>query len=108
MFIEGQPYESIAYNKDLLTGEISESKKSKRQRGIKGKVLLELFNAETKEKIKEAYTENLIPDLYFKDTFLGHFVQGIMGAGNTRRCDNYSWFEYIYLTDNDKPENANE
>ncbi|KOA21138.1 hypothetical protein CLHOM_02680 [Clostridium homopropionicum DSM 5847] len=108
MFIEGQPYESIAYNKDLLSGEISENKKSKRQRGIKGKVLLELFNAETKEKIKEAYTENLIPDLFFKDTFLGHFVQGIMGAGNTRRCDNYSWFEYLYLTDNDKPENANE
>ena len=35
MFIEGQPYESIAYNKDLLTGEISESKKSKRQRALK-------------------------------------------------------------------------
>ena len=31
-----------------------------------------------------------------------------MGAGNTRRCDNYSWFEYLYLTDNDKPENVNE
>ncbi|MFR1708865.1 MAG: hypothetical protein ACLSV2_08190 [Clostridium sp.] len=108
MFKEGQPYESIAYNKDLLTGETFINKKDKKQRGIKGKVLLELFNAETKEKIKEAYTENLIPDLFFKDTFLGHFVQGIMGSGGNRRCDNYSWFEYLYLTDSDKPENTNE
>lgn len=108
MFNIGQPYESIAYNKDLLTGEIVENKKSKKQKGIKGKVLLELFNAETKEKVKEAYTENLIPDLFFKDTFLGHFVQGIMGSGGNRRCDNYSWFDYLYLTDSDKPENANE
>lgn len=108
MLNEGQLYESIAYNKNLLTGETFENKKKKKQRGIKGRLLLELFNAETKDKIKEAYTENLIPDLFFKDTFLGHFVQGIMGSGSDRRSDNYSWFDYIYLTDSDKPENANE
>jgi len=68
----------------LLTGDINQSVKQKNSRGIKGKVLLELYSAETKEKIKEAYTENLIPDLYFRDTFLTHFVQGIMGAGGQR------------------------
>ena len=31
-----------------------------------------------------------------------------MGAGNTRRCENYTWFNYLYLTDSDKPENINE
>lgn len=108
MIKDGQVYESIAYNKNCLTGEYEEARKLKKDKGIKGKVLLELFNAETKEKIKEAYTENLIPDLLFRDTFLGHFVQGIMGAGNTRRCDNYYWYEYLYLTDSDKPENMNE
>jgi hypothetical protein len=108
MFNEGQAYESISYNKDLLTGNITEGRKQKTSRGIKGKVLLELYSAETKEKIKEAYTENLIPELYFRDTFLTHFVQGIMGAGNQRGSYNYKWFEYIYLTDNDKPENSNE
>ncbi|MCQ4922181.1 hypothetical protein NE686_03735 [Tissierella carlieri] len=106
--VGGDLRECISYNKDLINGSIIKSKKYKENQGIKGKVLLELFNAETKEKIKEAYTENLIPDLYFKDTFLGHFVQGIMGAGNTRTCDNHTWFNYIYLTDSDKPENINE
>lgn len=105
---EEKIYESVSYNKNYLTGKEVKDKKLKAHKGIKGKVLLELFNAETKEKIEEAYTENLIPELYFKDTFLGHFVQGIMGAGNTRRSDNYSWFEYLYLTDNDKPESLNE
>ncbi|WP_373898818.1 hypothetical protein ACER0A_004855 [Haloimpatiens sp. FM7315] len=108
MFVKGQPYESIAYNKDLITGEICENKKEKRLRGIKGKVLLELFNAKTKKKIKEAYTENLIPDLFFNNIFLQHFVCGIMGSGNRNESDNYSWFDYIYLTDCDKPENINE
>lgn len=108
MFQNGEFYESVAYNRDFLTGEKLENRKSKKDRGIKGKVLLELYDAKTKDKLQEAYTENLIPDLYFRDTFLGHFVQGIMGAGNSRRCDNYSWFEYLYLTDHDKPENLNE
>lgn len=108
MFQNGEFYESVAYSRDFLTGEKVENRKSKKDRGIKGKVLLELYDAKTKDKLQEAYTENLIPDLYFRDTFLGHFVQGIMGAGNSRRCDNYSWFEYLYLTDHDKPENLNE
>ncbi|SHI17936.1 hypothetical protein [Sporanaerobacter acetigenes] len=100
--------ECISYNKDSINGSIMTSKKYKENQGIKGKVLLELFDAKTKKKVKEAYTENLIPDLYFKDTFLELFVQGIMGAGNTRRCENYTWFNYLYLTDSDKPENINE
>lgn len=108
LFNEGELYESISYNKDFLTEDIVKTKKQKKDKGIKGKVLLELFNAETKEKIKEAYTENLIPDLYFKDSFLTLFIQGIMGAGAQRNTSNFSWFDYIYLTDNDKPENVNE
>lgn len=100
--------ECISYNKDFINGSIITRKKYKENQGIKGKVFLELFDDKTKKKVKEAYTENLIPDLYFRDTFLEHFIQGIMGVGNTRECSNYTWFNYIYLTDSDKPENINE
>lgn len=100
--------ECISYNKNYLTGEIQSETKRKKNTGIKGKVTVSLYDAETGEKTKEAYTENLIPDLYFKDTFIGHFVNGIMGVGNTRTCNNHNWFNYLYLTDSDKPENANE
>ena len=108
IFNEGGLYESLSYNKDFLTEDIVEKKKQKKDKGIKGKVFLELFNAKTKEKIKEAYTENLIPDLYFRDSFLTLFIQGIMGSGLQRSTNNYSWFDYIYLTDNNKPENVND
>ncbi|MBU5439887.1 hypothetical protein KQI42_17895 [Tissierella sp. MSJ-40] len=100
--------ECISYNKNFINDSIITSKKYKENQGIRGKVFLELFDAKTKKKVEEAYTENLIPDLYFKDTFLRHFVQGIMGAGDSRDCDNYKWFNYIYLTDSDKPENIND
>ncbi|WP_035287963.1 hypothetical protein [Clostridium sp. KNHs214] len=100
--------EVISYNKDYLTGEIISDKKNKEYNGIKGKVLLEIFNAKTNEKVKEAYTENLIPDLYFKDIFFRNFVNGVMGSGNSRSSYNYDWFDYLYLTDHDKPETANE
>jgi len=78
--------EVISYNKNYLTGEIKSDKKNKEYNGIKGKVLLELFDAKTNEKVKEAYTENLIPDLYFKDIFvlkfqipelISHIMQGL-------------------------------
>lgn len=100
--------ECISYNKDLISGDIVEEIKYKKNNGIKGKVLLELFDATTKEKVKEAYTENIIPEIYFKDTFMGHFAQGIMGIGGSRTCNNHTWFDYLYLTDSDKPENMNE
>lgn len=100
--------ECISYNKDFITGEVQSEFKHKKNTGIKGKVTVSLFDANTSDKTKEAYTENLIPDLYFKDTFMGHFVNGIMGVGNTRSCNNHSWFNYLYLTDSDKPENVNE
>lgn len=100
--------ECISYNKDLLTGEIQKEKKYKKNTGIKGKVTVGLYDAKTGVKIKEAYTENLIPDLYFKDTFISQFVNGIMGVGSLRNTSNYSWFNYLYLTDSDKPEHVNE
>lgn len=100
--------ECISYNKNLLTGEVKSEIKSKNNTGIKGKIMVSLYDAITGEKTKEAYTENLIPDLYFKDTFIGHFVNGIMGVGNTRTCNNHNWFNYLYLTDSDKPEHVNE
>lgn len=100
--------ECISYNKDLLTGEAKSEIKSKKNTGIKGKVMVSLYDAKTGEKTKEAYTENLIPDLYFKDTFISQFVNGIMGVGSTRNSSNYNWFNYLYLTDSDKPEHVNE
>lgn len=100
--------EIISYDKDYLTGKVKCEKKIKKDTGIKGKVLVELFDSKTNKKVKEAYTENLIPDLYFKDTFLRSFIQGAMGSGNSRSSTNYSGFNYIYLTDHDKPENLSE
>ena len=101
-------YESIAYTSDFLSGNTVVQKKMKQDKGIKGKVTVSLFDTNTKEKIKESYTENLIPDLYFKDCFLSHFLSGIMGVGSGRYTSNFNWFNYIYLTDSDKPENPNE
>lgn len=101
-------YESLAYTKDLLTGKIEKETKIKRDKGIKGNVTLSLFDAKTGEKTKESYTENLIPDLFFKDVFLTQFLNGVMGVGDNRYGKSYSWFNYLYLTDSDKPENPNE
>lgn len=101
-------YESVAYTHDFLTKQIVRKRKNKRDNGIKGKVTLSLFDAKSGEKIKESCTENLIPDLFFKDTFLTQFLNGIMGVGDNRTGKSYSWFNYLYLTDSDKPENANE
>lgn len=101
-------YECVSYNKDYLMGKTVYDNKKKKDTGVKGKVLVELFDSKTEEKVQEAYTENLIPDLYFKDTFLNQFVNGIMGAGNSRSSYNYNWFNYMYLTDHDKPETVNE
>ena len=101
-------YESVSYTKDFLTGTTDNKIKKKRDLGIKGKVTLSLFDAKTNKKLKESYTENLIPDLYFKDVFLSQFLNGIMGVGDSRYGKNYTWFNYIYLTDSDKPESAND
>ncbi|MFV0503760.1 MAG: hypothetical protein ACK5LT_07315 [Lachnospirales bacterium] len=100
--------EVISYNRNCLTGEVIREQKKKKNTGVKGKVLVEVFDAETKQKVKEAYTENLIPDLYFKDIFYRTFAHGLMGVGNTRSGNNYYWFDYLYLTDSDKPEGLNE
>ena len=94
-------YESIAYTKDFLQGSCKTEIKHKENRGIKGKATLSLY--EKGEKVKEAYTENLIPDNYFKDLFMKRFIGDIMGVGS-RGSDNYDWFNYLYLTDSDKPE----
>lgn len=101
-------YESMAYHQDFLTGRSHIEIKKKKENGIKGKVTVSLMKAGTGEEINRSYTENLIPDIYFKDTFLRQFVSGIMGYGATRGCNNYSWFNYLYLTDSDKPEHSNE
>lgn len=101
-------YESISYNKNLLTGEEIQEKKIKKDTGVKGKVTVSLFDAKTGEKIQEAYTENLIPELFFRDAFISAFAGGIMGVGQTRTSNAYNWFNYLYLTDSDRPESAGE
>ncbi|SHF33509.1 hypothetical protein [Caloramator proteoclasticus] len=99
--------ECVSYNKDFLVDKVIKETKFKDDRGIKGKVLVEIFDAKTNKKVKEAYTENIIPDLFFKDMFLRHFAGGIMGI-NTRSQDQFNNnFECIYLTDSTKPESAN-
>ncbi|TCT14568.1 hypothetical protein EDC18_10549 [Natranaerovirga pectinivora] len=99
--------EVISYNKDLITGEVHKEVKTKEAKGIKGKVLIELFNAKTKEKVKEAYTENIIPDLIFKDIFLRYFSGDVLGIGNTNHHNTTTLFSHIYLTDSTKPESPN-
>ena len=101
-------YESISYNKNLLTGEEIQEKKIKKDTGVKGKVTVSLFDAKTGKKTQEAYTENLIPELFFRDAFITSFIGGIMGCGQSRTTNAYNWFNYIYLTDSDKPESSNE
>ncbi|MCX7904153.1 MAG: hypothetical protein N2486_06545 [Caloramator sp.] len=99
--------EIVSYNKDFLKNKTIRQIKEKDNIGIKGKVLVEIFDAKTNKKVKEAYTENIIPDLFFKDMFLRHFAGGIMGI-NTRNQDQFNnSFECIYLTDSTKPESAN-
>lgn len=103
-----QMYDSISYNKDFINGDFVSEVKSKKDSGIKGKVNVSLYDAKSGELLKEAYTENLIPDLYFKEQFITSFLGGILGGGGSRYCNNYLWFEYLYLTDSDKPENVKE
>lgn len=99
--------EIVSYNKDFLNNTVFKETKLKDDRGIKGKVLIELFDAKTNKKVKEAYTENIIPDLFFKDMFLRHFAGGIMGINNRSQDQFNNSFECIYLTDSTKPESAN-
>jgi len=99
--------EVISYNKDFLSNTVFKETKLKDDRGIKGKVLVELFDAKTNKKVKEAYTENIIPDLFFKDIFLRHFAGGIMGINNRSQDQFNNSFECIYLTDSTKPESSN-
>lgn len=99
--------ELISYNKDYLTGEIFTEKKNKEYTGIKGKVLIEIFDANTNAKIKEAYTENVIPDIIFKDIFLRYFSGDVLGIGSTGHSNTTDLFSNIYLTDSTKPESAN-
>ncbi|GIW49026.1 MAG: hypothetical protein KatS3mg079_502 [Caloramator sp.] len=99
--------EVVSYNKDFLSNTVFKEIKLKDGRGIKGKVLVELFDAKTNKKVKEAYTENIIPDLFFKDMFLRHFAGGIMGINNRSQDQFNNSFECIYLTDSTKPESSN-
>ncbi|WP_051569338.1 hypothetical protein [Alkaliphilus transvaalensis] len=96
--------ETISYNKNLITGETVNKNKSKENTGIKGKVLIELFDAKTSEKVTEAYTENIIPDVIFKDIFLRYFAGEVMGIGNTNHNHTKNLFSHLYLTDSMKPE----
>ncbi|WP_051556514.1 hypothetical protein [Alkalihalobacterium bogoriense] len=98
--------EVISYNKDLLTGDLFTLLKNKENTGIKGKVLIEVFDAQTHEKVKEAYTENIIPDLIFKDMFLRYFAGEVMGIGNTNHNHTKNLFNNIFLTDSTKAEMA--
>lgn len=98
--------EMISYNKDYLTGETFKKVKRKENTGIRGKVLVELFDTKSKQKVKEAYTENIIPDLIFKDMFLRYFAGEVMGIGNTNHNHTKNLFNNIYLTDSTKPEMA--
>jgi hypothetical protein len=98
--------EIVSYNKDFLTGKKYEKRKIKKDTGIKGKVLVELFDAKTNKKVKEAYTENIIPDIVFKELFLRFFAGDVMGIDDSDFGNLESLFSYIYLTDSTKPESA--
>ncbi|MDK2918979.1 MAG: hypothetical protein PWQ37_1712 [Candidatus Petromonas sp.] len=98
--------EVISYNKDYITGNINKEKKVKKDAGIKGKVLVQLFDANTNEKVIESYTENIIPDIVFKELFIRFFAGDVMGIDSSYISRLKELFSYIYLTDSTKPESA--
>jgi hypothetical protein len=59
-------------------------------------------------KTQEAYSENLIPELFFRNAFITSFVGVIMVRGQSRCTTAYNWWYYLYLTDSVKPKNASE
>lgn len=98
--------EVISYDKDYRTGKVYKEKKEKEDGYMKGKVTIELFDDETGEKVKEAYTENIIPDTIFKDIYLRYFSGEVLGIGDTNHNHTRDLFNFIYLTDALKPESA--
>lgn len=99
--------EILSYDKNLLTGSVDTKTKNKKDTGIRGKVLIELFEADTNEKIREVYTENIIPDVIFKEIFLRVFTGGAMGVGGIGIESINSLYDWSYLTDSIKPESPN-
>jgi hypothetical protein len=89
--------ESIAYNKDLITGEENFLIKQKPIVPVKGTVKLELFDALTGKKTYEAKTENIINSIVSKYAFMDYFYGKIKGD---RGISYYAApFQYMVLTD---------
>lgn len=90
--------ESIAYNKDLITGATVELTKYKPALPLaKGIATVELFDSATGKKLYEAKTENIIHNMVSKYAYMDYFYNKIKG----NISNNYytAPFQYLVLTD---------
>jgi len=95
-------YESIAYNKDLITGTEILLPKKKRVTPVRGSALVELFTDGKKEY--EAYTENVICDILSRFAYMDYYYNAIKSIPTVLGYT--SPFIYMILTDYNGPEAA--
>ncbi|MEG1256419.1 hypothetical protein [Clostridium sp.] len=100
--------EVIAYNEDLLDSSIKVLKKKKPLSDMKGIATIELFNAETGEKIYKAETENLINNAVGRLMFFEAFYRKLRVGGGVDTSYVTFPFKRIYLSNHTGLENAEE
>lgn len=100
--------EVIAYNKNLITGDVAELNKEKDATNIIGKATIEIFDYETGEKIYEAETENVINESISKLLFFESFFRRLMVGGNTGNGFINIPFNTLILTDYNGAESSAE
>lgn len=99
--------ETIAYNKDLITGWVKTIKKFKDvDSQMINTMTIELFNAETGEKVYEAKAENVINNFVSKIAYMDYFYYRIKGSISTTQYPSPPW-QSLVLTDYSGSEEAN-
>lgn len=100
--------EIVAFNKNLITDEVTTLSKTKPNSEIKGIVKVELFNADRSQKTYHAETENIINSSAVRLLFIEGFYRRLSIGGEIN--SNYSEFPFrrIYLSDYKGEENVNE
>lgn len=89
--------QSIAYNKNLLTGEMNVLTKMKPIAPVRGMAKVQLIDAENGKVIYEAHTENIINSIVAKYAFMEFFYFKL--KGETSKSYFQAPFDYLLLTD---------
>ncbi|MEQ8154506.1 MAG: hypothetical protein ABRQ25_06440 [Clostridiaceae bacterium] len=99
--------ESVAYNKNLITGETIEAKKDKPEiSAAKGVFTVQLFDAETGEKTYEAKSENRISAVFANSGYYTAYYASVIDAASDNplysACDaGVGFCNVLALTDGD-------